>query len=179
MKNRLIRHLTLPILLILSTGVCKPNVSLLLEESVGGAGEFTGSGHAAIYFSALCAESPSRLRHCKPGEEGAVITTYPELGTKTNYKWIALPLTAFLYAVTSQGDKPLYGMAKSDAICETIIALRTSPILFRQSRTVPHLRGNGPKCWEVRLTEMFMHSLSPRLPSRIRSFWPISKSFQT
>lgn len=112
MKNRLIRHLTLPILLILSTGVCKPNVSLLLEESVGGAGEFTGSGHAAIYFSALCAESPSRLRHCKPGEEGAVITTYPELGTKINYKWIALPLTAFLYAVTSQGDKPLYGNGK-------------------------------------------------------------------
>lgn len=99
-------------MLVLTQGASRANVSLLIEEAVGGAGEFTGSGHAAVYFSALCAESLTQLRHCKPGEEGAVVSTYPDFGTKNRIKWIALPLTAFLYAVTSEGDKTLYGNGK-------------------------------------------------------------------
>jgi hypothetical protein len=84
----------------------------LIGEAVGGAGEFTGSGHAAVYFSAICAETPTQLRYCKPGEEGVVITSYPGLVAQTQYKWMAIPLTAFLYAVDSEDSKVLYGNGK-------------------------------------------------------------------
>ena len=90
----------------------RAELTLLIEEAVGGAGEFTGSGHSAVYFSGLCAETPIELRLCKAGEEGVVISTYPDLGTVKPYKWIALPLTAFLYGVDSTDDIPLYGNGK-------------------------------------------------------------------
>lgn len=112
MKSDFLRLLAVPVLLLLTSGNLKASVSLLVEEAVGGAGEFTGSGHAAIYFSALCAESPTQLRHCKLGEEGVVITTYPEWGSKAKPRWIAVPLTAFLYAVISEANIPVYGNGK-------------------------------------------------------------------
>lgn len=112
MKLEVLRLLVVPAVLFLTTGTSRADVSLLVAEAVGGAGEFTGSGHAAIFFSAICAETPTQLRHCKPGEEGVVITSYPELGTSVRYKWIAIPLTAFLYGVDDQSDKSLYGNGK-------------------------------------------------------------------
>lgn len=93
-------------------GVARADVALLIEEAIGGAGEFTGSGHVAVYFSSLCAETPTQLRACQTGEEGVVISTYPELGTVRPYKWLAVPLTAFLYAVDSRDQIPLYGNGK-------------------------------------------------------------------
>lgn len=112
MNMKSVRLLAVPILLLLRPEVSLGNISLLVEEAVGGAGEFTGSGHAAVYLSNLCAESPTQLRHCKPGEEGAVVSTYPEFGAQKSYKWMAIPLTAFLYAVTTREEKPLYANGK-------------------------------------------------------------------
>ena len=109
------RALQLPLLaamLTLAPVSAHAEVTLLIEEAVGGAGEFTGSGHSALYFSGICAETPTKLRICKPGEEGVVLSTYPDLGTVKRYKWIALPLTAFLYGVDSRENIPLYGNGK-------------------------------------------------------------------
>lgn len=107
--------LKLPILVaMLAMGpvAAHAELTLLIEEAVGGAGEFTGSGHTAVYFSGLCAETPIQLRLCELGEEGAVVSTYPDLGTVKPYKWLALPLTAFLYGVDSREEVPLYGNGK-------------------------------------------------------------------
>jgi hypothetical protein len=112
MKVKVLRLFVVPLLLLLAPAVAQASVSLLIGEAVGGAGEFTGSGHAAVYFSAICAETPTQLRHCKPGEEGVVITSYPGLVAQTQYKWMAIPLTAFLYAVDSEDNKVLYGNGK-------------------------------------------------------------------
>src|SRR5689334_15183122 len=99
---------TLSLLAFAVPSVCVADVSLVVEEAVGGAGEFTGSGHAALYFSNICAETPIQLRLCRTGEEGAVISTYPEYGTATPYKWIATPLTAFLLGVDQEKNAPVY-----------------------------------------------------------------------
>ena len=100
--------LTLSLIALAVPSVCVADVSLIVEEAVGGAGEFTGSGHAALYFSNICAETPIQLRICRAGEEGAVLSTYPEYGARTPYKWIAVPLTAFLYGVDNEKDAPVY-----------------------------------------------------------------------
>ncbi len=94
--------------LIFSTMTIRADVSVFVMESLGVAGEFTGSGHTAIYFSNICAESPTQLRICRPGEHGAVISSYPEFSGNEEREWIAVPVLAFLYGVDDESDMPLY-----------------------------------------------------------------------
>jgi hypothetical protein len=81
------------------------DVAILLEEPYSYDGGFAGAGHAAIYLTRVCSESPTLLRRCRPGETGAVLSRYHRMD---GYDWIAVPLTAYLYAVDTPGDVPLY-----------------------------------------------------------------------
>jgi hypothetical protein len=78
---------------------------LLLEEPYGKLGFFTATGHAAIYLSGVCAETPLKLRRCQAGELGAVISRYDGVG---GYDWVAVPLIPYLYAVENPADVPLF-----------------------------------------------------------------------
>jgi hypothetical protein len=71
-------------------------MALLLEEPFGQFGGMTPTGHAAIYFSRICAASPVSLRRCGQGEPGAVISRYHRVAGRD---WIAIPLIPYLYAV--------------------------------------------------------------------------------
>ena len=102
----------LTLLLAFIPNVARADVSLLVLEAMGGAGEFTGSGHTAIYFSNICADGPTRLRLCQPGERGAVISSYPAFGKGNQQEWIAVPLIAYLYGVEDERDIPLYANGK-------------------------------------------------------------------
>lgn len=83
--------------------------TLLLEEPYSYDGEFAGTGHAAVYLSRVCADSPTVLRRCGPGETGVVISRYHHVG---GHDWFAIPLIPYLYAVEDPGDVPLYADAK-------------------------------------------------------------------
>lgn len=78
-------------------------VALLLEEPYGHFGAMNPTGHAAIYLSDVCAETPVRLRRCYPGETGVVISRYHKVD---GYDWIAIPLLPYLYAVNSPDQIP-------------------------------------------------------------------------
>ncbi|UWZ82512.1 hypothetical protein [Occallatibacter riparius] len=78
--------------------------ALLMEEPYGLFGTLNPTGHAAIYFSRLCAETPVKLRRCEPGEPGAVIARYQGIA---GYDWVAMPLYPYLYAVDDAADVPL------------------------------------------------------------------------
>jgi hypothetical protein len=79
-------------------------VGLLLEEPYSYDGAFAGTGHAAVYLTRICAESPVVLRRCAPGELGAVISRYDDID---GYDWIAMPLIPYLYAVEKPENVPL------------------------------------------------------------------------
>ena len=81
------------------------SATLLLEEPYGRMGFFTATGHAAVYLSGVCAETPLVLRPCAPGELGAVISRYDGVG---GYDWVAIPLIPYLYAVEEPDDVPLF-----------------------------------------------------------------------
>lgn len=81
------------------------DATLLLEEPYGHFGAFTATGHAAVYLSRVCAETPVRLRRCIPGETGVVISRYNKVA---GYDWIAIPLIPYLYAVEGPNDVPLF-----------------------------------------------------------------------
>jgi hypothetical protein len=83
--------------------------TLLLEEPYSYDGTFAGTGHAAVFLSRICAESPTELRHCGLGENGVVISRYHGIAGRD---WLAIPLIEYLYAVKEPEHIPLYADAK-------------------------------------------------------------------
>jgi hypothetical protein len=88
------------------------SATLLLEEPYGKLGFFTATGHAAVYLSGVCAETPIVLRPCDPAETGVVISRYDGVD---KYDWVAIPLIPYLYAVERPEDVPLFADAKMTA----------------------------------------------------------------
>lgn len=100
------RVLNLVLFLLLSfvfTATALGNVSLLVEEPYGFFGSINPTGHSAIYLNRVCAESPTVLRRCEPGETGVVISRYSGI---RSLDWIAIPLMPYLYAVEQAEDVP-------------------------------------------------------------------------
>ncbi|HEX3738307.1 MAG TPA: hypothetical protein VHV29_01155 [Terriglobales bacterium] len=101
------------VLLILAfSAIASASATLLLEEPYGKLGFFTPTGHAAVYLTGVCADSPLVLRKCAPGETGVVISRYDGVG---GYDWVAIPLIPYLYAVERPEEVPLFGDAKMTA----------------------------------------------------------------
>ena len=150
MKNLLL-ILGILISMIFLPNPTRGDVSLLVLEAVGVAGEYTGSGHTAIYLSNICAETPVKLRLCRPGEAGAVISSYPSFSDGKSYELIVIPLNPFLYGVEDEADIPLYANGE----------IRN---FMRENYRRDHLRelvpdspdGTMPKGdWKIMLTAVF------------------------
>jgi len=83
-----------------------------MEEPYGQLGAFNPTGHAAIYLNHICAETPTQLRACRPGEPGAVISRYHKID---GFDWLAMPLVPYLCAVEDVKDVPATADAVPDA----------------------------------------------------------------
>ncbi len=94
------------------TSLASASATLLLEEPYGKMGFFTATGHAAVYLSGVCADTPVVLRRCAPGETGIVLSRYDGVG---GYDWVAIPLIPYLYAVERPEDVPLFADTKMTA----------------------------------------------------------------
>jgi len=81
------------------------DAALLLEEPYGHLGFFTATGHAAVYLTRVCADTPTTLRRCAEGETGVVLSRYNKVA---GYDWLAIPLIPYLYAVNNPADVPLF-----------------------------------------------------------------------
>jgi len=79
----------------------RAQAALLMEEPYGFFGSVNPTGHNAIYFERICAETPVRLRRCRVGEPGAVISRYQGIG---GYDWVAIPLVPYLYSVENLSE---------------------------------------------------------------------------
>ena len=103
---------TVIVLMLACSALATASATLLLEEPYGKLGFFTATGHAAVYLSGVCADTPLQLRPCHPGETGVVISRYNGVG---GYDWIAIPLIPYLYAVDRPEEIPLFADAKMTA----------------------------------------------------------------
>jgi len=81
----------------------RAQAAMFMEEPYGFFGFLNPTGHDAVYFERVCAETPIKLRRCSPGELGAVITRYQGIA---GYDWIAMPLLPYLYAVENASEIP-------------------------------------------------------------------------
>jgi len=91
-------------LLLVGMASARASMTLLMEEPFGSFGGMNPTGHAAIYFSRICAATPLSLRRCQEGEHGVVISRYHRV---SGYDWLAIPLMPYLYAVDNPDDVPL------------------------------------------------------------------------
>jgi hypothetical protein len=103
--------------------------ALLMEEPYGFFGTLNPTGHNAIYFERICAETPVNLRRCQPGEMGAVIARYQGVA---GHDWAAIPLIPYLYSVEYAAEVP------SHVDRETVTRLRNR---YREA----HLQSLGVK----------------------------------
>ncbi|MDR3764680.1 MAG: hypothetical protein P4M01_11335 [Acidobacteriota bacterium] len=101
--------------LLLTAVLARADAAYLLEEPYGRFGSMNPTGHAAVYLSNVCADTPTHLRLCHPGETGVVISRYHRI---EGLDWLAIPLVPYLYAVDEMADIP------SAADAETVAALR-------------------------------------------------------
>ncbi len=99
----------LTVVVLASVSLAGASATLLLEEPYGKMGFFTATGHAAVYLSGVCADSPVVLRPCAPGESGIVLSRYNAVG---GYDWLAISLIPYLYAVDRPEDVPLFADAR-------------------------------------------------------------------
>ncbi len=86
-----------------ATGKAFGDAALLIEEPYGLFGSINPTGHSAIYLNRVCAETPTMLRRCNPGETGVVISRYSRI---RKLDWVAIPLLPYLYAVEKAEDVP-------------------------------------------------------------------------
>jgi hypothetical protein len=89
--------------LLLNATAARADVTLLLEEPYGAFGGMTPTGHAAIYLSRVCADTPVTLRRCGPDEQGVVLSRYHRIA---GFDWIAIPPIPYLYAVEQADQVP-------------------------------------------------------------------------
>jgi hypothetical protein len=99
----LIRCAVLALLAVLATAPAHGQAALLLEEPYGWFGTLNPTGHVAIYFANVCAETPVKLRRCAPGEPGSVVARYQGM---SGYDWVAIPLVPYLYSVDNAARVP-------------------------------------------------------------------------
>lgn len=102
-RRRILAFCMLLLATLACSPACKAQAALLMEEPYGFFGTLNPTGHTAIYFSRICAETPVKLRRCKPGELGSVIARYQGIA---GYDWVAMPLVPYLYSVENISDAP-------------------------------------------------------------------------
>jgi hypothetical protein len=110
-----------PVLWLL-TAACpaaSADVGVVLNESLDeNVDRISSTGHSAIYFSRICAESPVKLRLCKPGELGSVMSNYINIGEDQSFEWNVVPLSIYLYGVEDPSNRALFGSSKLKHLLE-------------------------------------------------------------
>jgi hypothetical protein len=89
--------------LALGSAHASAQAALLMEQPYGFFGALNPTGHNALYFQRVCAETPVQLRRCRPGELGSVIARYQGIA---GYDWVAIPLIPYLYSVEDPDQVP-------------------------------------------------------------------------
>ncbi len=95
------------------------DVGVILNESLDSSVDrITSTGHSAVYFSRICAESPVKLRLCRSDEHGSVMSNYINIGEDQPYEWNVVPLSVYLYGVEDPRNRSVFGSNKIKHILE-------------------------------------------------------------
>jgi hypothetical protein len=112
-------------IIVIAAGLCtapraSADAGIVLNESLDtSVARITGSGHSAVYLSRICPDnSPVKMRLCRPGEQGSVLSNYTTLGEDQPYEWNIVPLSVYLYGVEDPRTRPLVSSKEIKAALE-------------------------------------------------------------
>lgn len=70
----------------------RADVGVIVLEPIEALGFWTRVGHAATYLSNICPDgSPIRMRMCRWGERGGVVSKYTPISAHEDYDWAIVP----------------------------------------------------------------------------------------
>jgi hypothetical protein len=85
------------------------SLTVLVGEPFGSFGTLMPTGHVSLYLDRVCADGPTRVRMCTPGEpQGVVIARLNAIGP---LDWIASPVMDFLYGANDPAKVMTYAKA--------------------------------------------------------------------
>lgn len=99
--------MALPAVTLATAARADVGIALADPTSVG-ASVWTHAGHTSVYLTGVCAETPVKLRLCRLGEQGSILTAYPDFEERAPYEWNAVPLSLYLYGSADAEAMPLY-----------------------------------------------------------------------
>ena len=89
-------------------------VSVVVGEPFGSFGTMMPAGHAGLLLEDYCADTPTSVRFCQPGERpGVVVSRYHDLRHPA-MDWLAFPLSVFLYGTDDPANAPAFVTAKEE-----------------------------------------------------------------
>ena len=142
------------------------DAALLMEEPYGEFGAMNPTGHAAVYFNHICAETPTMLRPCHEGEYGIVISRYHKID---GYDWLAIPLVGYLYAVDSPNDIPV--IVDKAEVAEFRLSTQCALEGRRARRSTLGVgKGSGRQAWPI----MKVHTPSSSAVRLTKTVSPVS-----
>jgi hypothetical protein len=110
--SRTVLTLIVTLAVCLTCAPARADIGVVLNESLDSSvARVTGSGHTAVYFSRICADTPVKLRLCEPGESGSVMSNYTTLGESEPFEWNIVPLSVYVYGVEDPRNRPLLATA--------------------------------------------------------------------
>lgn len=113
------RPLAAIVMVLMSAAPGRAEIGVFVQEPISLLGALTRVGHAATYFSNICPDgSPIRMRLCRPGEGGGVVSKYAPLSEHENFDWAIVPLEAYLHGAESPDLAPLIGTPALQAVLE-------------------------------------------------------------
>ncbi len=81
---------------------------VLADPTTVGVSQWTHAGHSVVYLSGVCPASPVRARLCAPGEQGSIVTMYPDFYENRPYAWNIVPLSLYIEGSLTPGSRLLY-----------------------------------------------------------------------
>jgi hypothetical protein len=108
------RAVGLAFFFVVAVQAASASIGLVVGEPFGSFGTMMPVGHAGIYLDNICAETPTHLRYCRPGEHGVILSRYHDLRA-TNTDWMAMPTIPFLYGVEDPAQTPTFMTASRES----------------------------------------------------------------
>ncbi len=81
---------------------------VLADPTTIGVSPWTHAGHSLVYLSGVCADTPVHARLCRPGEQGSIVTMYPDFYEDEPYGWNMVPVSLYLQGSLHPGHRLLY-----------------------------------------------------------------------
>jgi hypothetical protein len=97
---------------LLLTRAAFADIGIVVLEPIKGMGYVTRAGQAATYLSNICPDGgPLRMRLCRPGEHGGVVSKHASSRQNAGFDWAIVPFDEFLNGVADPELAPIIATA--------------------------------------------------------------------